>query len=301
MGRSSLSSIRKLAETPGPVAIASCTAVVGKDEDDLRLISALAKRGIAAVHAAWDDDLVNWQSFPLVIIRSTWDYPERRDEFLARVSGLRRVLNPLPILQWNTDKHYLQDLARAGLPVIPTHFLGPTDFFDPPLWPFVVKPAVSCGAKQTARYLAGDNDLARKHVRQLQTAGRTVMVQPYLSKIEAEGEAALMFIDGQFSHSIRRGALLKQAGLVHEGETIPLNVRAYEATAEEQALAVRALSASPPGSSPLLYARVDLAPGLDGQPLILEVELTEPSLFLEFSPNAVDLLADAIVSALVSG
>jgi glutathione synthase/RimK-type ligase-like ATP-grasp enzyme len=279
------------------VAIATCTAVVGKEQDDLLLINALRRRGVATVHAAWDDVHVDWPSFALVVVRSTWDYPDRRDEFLARSARLRRVLNPLPVLRWNTDKRYLDDLARAGLPVIPTEFLAPADTFEPPSWPFVVKPAVSCGAKQTARYDAAEGAEARAHVRQLQARGRTVMIQPYLSDIEATGEVALMFVDGVYSHSVRRGALLKHPGLIHEGELVPLNIREYEATAEERALAQRALAAVP-ASAPLLYARVDLVPGPRGQPLILEVELTEPSLFLGFCPASVERLAEAIVSAL---
>jgi glutathione synthase/RimK-type ligase-like ATP-grasp enzyme len=286
-------------DTPrGPVAIASCAAVVGADADDLRLIDVLRCRGVGAVHAAWDDSRVNWPSFPLVVVRSTWDYPDRRDEFLAWAARLRRVLNPLPVLRWNTDKRYLDDLAAAGLPVIPTRFLGPGDAFVPPSWPFVVKPAVSCGAKQTARYHAGDGAAASGHVRRLQANGRTVMIQPYQSGIEAEGEAAVLFIGGAFSHSIRRGALLKHVGRAPEVEMTPLGVRAYEATPAERSLAEKALSTVPGGPSEILYARVDLAPGPAGEPLILELELTEPSLFLGFSEGAADRLADAIASAL---
>jgi hypothetical protein len=130
-----------------PVAIATCASVAGKEEDDLRLIDALGRRGVVAVHAAWDDHRVDWPTFSLVVVRSTWDYPERRQEFLAWAGQLRRVVNSLPVLRWNTDKNYLLDLARAGLPAIPTRFLGPGDVFEPPPWPYVVKPAVSCGGR----------------------------------------------------------------------------------------------------------------------------------------------------------
>src|SRR5262249_16815119 len=155
--------------------------------------------GIEAVHAVWDDPEVDWQSFTLVVIRSTWDYSDRRDEFLAWAGRLRRVLNPLRILRWNTDKRYLNDLARKGMPVIPTRFVEPEDVFEPPSFPFVVKPAVSCGAKNTARYDAGDIAEARDHVHRLQTCGRTVMVQPYLPDIEAKGEVSVLHIGGAYS------------------------------------------------------------------------------------------------------
>jgi glutathione synthase/RimK-type ligase-like ATP-grasp enzyme len=278
----------------GPVAIATCSAVAGKETEDLRLIKALAGRGIPAVHAAWDDPLVDWHLFPLVVVRSTWDYPERRGEFLSWSKGLRKVLNPHPVLEWNTDKRYLNDLARAGVPVIPTLFLDPGDAFDAPTGAYVIKPAVSCGAKQTARYEAGPHAEAREHVRALHAAGRTVMVQPYLSDIEASGEVALVFIGGEYSHSVRRGALLKAAGVRHKGEMVALNIEPYEATATERQLAEKALAALPFGTRELLYARVDLAPSRGGEPLVLEVELTEPSLFLEYHRQSFERLAACI-------
>jgi glutathione synthase/RimK-type ligase-like ATP-grasp enzyme len=281
-----------------PVAVATCSKVVGKEADDLQVIDALRRRGIAAAHAAWDDPGVDWPSFALVVIRSTWDYPGRRDEFLTWASRLQRVLNPLPTLKWNTDKHYLDDLARAGLPVVPTRFLEPGDAFEVPTSPFVVKPAVSCDAQDTARYRPDDGAEARDHVRRLQAGGRTVMVQPYLSDIEANGEVAVVFIGGGYSHSIRRSALLTRAGPPDDTAVKPLNVRPHEATPAERSLADRVMAHVPGGPSGLLYGRVDLAPGPDGGPLLLEVELTEPTLFLEFSGGGAGRLADGIAAAL---
>jgi glutathione synthase/RimK-type ligase-like ATP-grasp enzyme len=280
------------------VAIATCAAVAGVEKDDLQLMESLQKQGIEAVHAVWDDTEIEWQSFALVVIRSTWDYAERREEFLAWAKRLRRVLNSFPTLQWNTDKRYLNDLAKAGLPVIPTRFLEPDDDFVPPSSPYVVKPAVSCGAKNTARYHAGDEDQARDHVRHLQATGRTVMIQPYLAGIEVKGEVAVMFIGGAYSHSICRGALLNRSGLREEGVPIPLNVQAYEATPQERSLAESVMAHLPGGLNDLLYGRVDLVPGPLGEPKILEVELTEPSLFLDFSKNGVKRLAGCIANAL---
>jgi glutathione synthase/RimK-type ligase-like ATP-grasp enzyme len=222
--------MRAAEQTPAPIGIATCAAVAGVETDDLQLIDALQRRGIKAVHAVWDDPEVDWQSFALVVIRSTWDYPERRGEFLAWAGKLPRVSNPWPILRWNTDKRYLDDLSRAGLPVIPTRFLEPEDVFEPPSFPFVVKPAVSCGAKNTARYQITDEVQARDHVRRLQANGRIVMIQPYYPGIEVRGEVALMFLGGFSSHSICRHALLQQPGLPDQAAALPLNVRAYEAT-----------------------------------------------------------------------
>jgi hypothetical protein len=164
--------LQPLPAQASPVAIATCAAVAGVETEDLQVIEALTRRSINAVHAVWNDPAVDWSSFPLVVIRSTWDYPDHHRAFLAWAGQLRRVLNPLPILRWNTDKRYLNDLGSAGLPVIPTHFLTTKDVFEPPSSPFVVKPAVSYGAKDTARYDARNIAQARDHVRRLQARGQ---------------------------------------------------------------------------------------------------------------------------------
>lgn len=283
-----------------PIALATCSQVVGKEKEDLQVIDALRWRGIEATHAAWDDPGVDWSAFALVVIRSTWDYPHCRDRFLAWAGQLRRVLNPLPILKWNTDKRYLNDLARAGVPVIPTRFLEPGVAFESPAASFVVKPAVSCGAQDTARYSAGDEARARDHVRRLQASGRTVMVQPYLADIDVQGEVAVMFIGEGYSHSIRRGAVLHQAGLPEASAVLPFQVQACEVTPAERRLAEQVMAHVPGGPVGLLYGRVDLVPGPDGAPLLLEVELTEPSLFLEFSQGSVERFADCIVETLAN-
>ena len=281
--------------SPYSVAIASRAAAVGKEDEDLQVIDALHRRGIDAVHVAWDDPAADWSSFRLVVIRSTWDYPRRRDAFLAWAEALPRVLNPLPILHWNTDKRYLEHFIKAGMPVIPTRFVEPGDPVELPGVSFVVKPAVSCGARDTARYAPNELAPAREHVRRLQAEGRTVIVQPYLAEIEASGEVAVIFIGGVYSHAIRRGALLN-AG--QPAECVPLDVRPHDATPEERRLAEAVMSHVPSQASELLYGRVDLVPGPDGGAVILEVELTEPALFLEYSNGGVDRLAGGIGAAL---
>lgn len=275
------------------VAIATCAAVVGKEEDDLQVIAALNRRGIHAIHAVWDDSSLNWSSFRLVVIRSTWDYPPRRSAFLAWADKLPGVLNPAPILRWNTDKRYLADLARAGVPVIATRFVEPSDAFEPPGKSFVVKPAVSCGAKDTMRVDPGDI-LAYHHVQRLQNEGRTVMVQPYLSGIEATGEVNVVFIGGAYSHAIRRSGLLKDG----KPPETPLDIQPHQATLEERTLAEQVMNLVPGGSSQLLYGRVDLVPGPEGSPVVLEVELTEPALFLGFSNGGAERLAESIAAAI---
>ncbi len=269
---------------PAAVAIASCAQFAGTEKEDHQVIAALGHRGLSVTHAAWDDPSVDWSSFALVIIRSTWDYPQRIDEFLAWASRLPRVLNPLPILKWNTDKRYLNDLSEAGVPVIPTCFLEPGEDFEPPAEVYVVKPAISCGAKDTARYHAGQESQAHAHVRRLQEAGRTVMIQPYLAGIESSGEISMMFIGGKYSHSVCRGAMLNDKNSV-EQISYPPNVRPYEATLADRVLADQVMASVPGGSDQLLFARIDLIPGSGRQTVAARSGVNGAISFSRFQPG----------------
>ena len=286
------------------VAIATCTEVRDLDRDAPILSEALLARGIAVQAAVWDDPAVDWSAYELVIVRSTWDYPRRRDAFVAWAEQLPRVLNRADVLRWNTDKRYLGELAAAGVPTVPTIFAAPGEEPALPGWSeFVIKPTISVGSADTARWRRGTDDAAAlAHLRELLAAGRTAMIQPYIDGVDVAGESALLFIGGAFSHSVRKAPLLS-AGQEPVPLTIPADadddlydqISPREATAPELAVAAQALAASPAN---LLYARVDLLPGPDGSPVLLELELTEPSLFLYTAEGSADRLADAIVDAL---
>jgi glutathione synthase/RimK-type ligase-like ATP-grasp enzyme len=275
------------------VALATCAEVAGGDEDTPALVEALASHGIEATPAVWDDVTTSWSSFELVVVRSTWDYAERRDAFLAWAAGLPRVLNELDVLRWNTDKRYLRELERAGVPVVPTRFLEPGERLEAPAGPFVVKPAVSAGSRHSARYEPGQS--AEAHVARLHAMGRTVMVQPYLEGVDAEGETALVYLGGRYSHAVRKAPLLRPGQPPGDDLYLEEHIEPPEPTPTQRALADGALRAAP--SKTLLLGRVDLVPGPDG-PLVLEVELTEPSLFLGYAPGATERFADAIADAL---
>jgi glutathione synthase/RimK-type ligase-like ATP-grasp enzyme len=199
------------------------------------------------------------------------------------------VLNAPEVLRWNTDKRYLTTLGTAA---IPTTFLEPGDELVPPGRPFVVKPSVGAGSIGAARYDAGD-ERARDHVRRLHAAGKTVMVQPFLEAVDHAGEIALHFIGGEFSHAVRKAAMLPRGGDPGEGLFVEERISPAEPSADELDLAQRALGAVPFECEDLLYARVDLLPG----PIVLEVELTEPSLYLAYSAEAAERFADAITAA----
>src|SRR5262249_35972719 len=136
---------------------------------------------------------------------STWDYAERRDDFLAWAGSLPRVLNPPDVLEWSTDKRrYLTDFAAAGVAVVPTSFVEPGEAFEPPGEPFVVKPSVSAGGRSSGRFSAADGAAAHQLVARIHDGGRTAMVQPFLPAAEERGETALVFVEGRYSHSLRR-------------------------------------------------------------------------------------------------
>lgn len=283
------------------VALATAAALPRLDaEDGPPLLTALAGRGVAAEPAVWDDPAVDWAAYELIVIRSTWDYSPRREGFVAwaeSVAAQTRLANPASVIRWNTDKRYLAALAAAGLPVVPTTWLEPGDPAAlPPAGEYVVKPAISAGAKDTARF-AADDPAGPAHVRALQAVRRTVMVQPYLSAVDTAGETALIFVAGRYSHAIRKGPLLRPGGALPAGLYAEEHIRARTPSARERDLADAVLAAVPGGRDQLLYARVDVVPGADGVPVLLELELTEPSLFLDCSPGAADRLAAAIAVA----
>jgi glutathione synthase/RimK-type ligase-like ATP-grasp enzyme len=274
------------------IALATCAEVPDGDEDAPALIGALATRGVEAVPAIWDDSTVDWGAFELVVVRSTWDYPDRRDQFLTWAESLPSVLNAPEVLRWNTDKRYLTVL---GDDAVPTTFLEPGAEFETPSHAFVVKPSVGAGSIGAARYEAGDSGAAA-HVAELEAAGKTAMVQPYLEDVDRHGETSLLYAGGVLSHAVRKEAILGRASEPAEGLYVEEKMSPAEATREELELGERALEAVPFPRDELLYARVDVLPG----PRVLEVELTEPSLFLGYADGAVDRFADAVVSAFSS-
>jgi glutathione synthase/RimK-type ligase-like ATP-grasp enzyme len=241
--------------------------------------------GVGAVPAVWDAE-IDWDAFDLVVLRSAWDYAERRDDFLRWAASLPRVLNPVPVLEWNTDKRYLTELAGAGVPIVPTRFVSPGDAFQAPLEPFVVKPAISAGGRSSARYKPGEHAAARALVARIHAEGRTAMVQPYVGDVD---ETALVYIDGEYSHALRRRVPLPST---HTRAVFYLDEDLAPATATpaQRAVADAALACAP---GDLLYARVDLL----GE-AVLELELAEPSLYLEFGEGAAARLAAAIVRRL---
>lgn len=280
------------------IAIATFAGLPDGDDDLPALRKELAALGHAAEPVVWDSG-ADWTAYDLTVVRSTWDYTARPAEFLAWADGVANLENRAEVLRWNTDKRYLRDLAAAGLPAVPTLW----DPEDLPEWPeYVIKPAVSAGSQDTARWSAGEAERARAHLEGLRAAGRTAMVQPYLDAVDSAGETALVFLGGEFSHAVRKAPILAPGTGVQEIITDEKDEREQitprEPSPAELALARDVLAALPWDARDLLYARVDLLPGPDGSPVLLELELSEPSLFLGHAPGSAGRLAAAITRRL---
>src|ERR1700676_4229750 len=285
------------------VALATCAFLPNLDEDERLLIPALARYGIVAEPRVWDDPSIEWESFEMVVVRSTWDYSERRDAFLEWSARPRRLLNPAAVIGWNTDKHYLHELAAAGIPIVPTTWISPEQgmaAIDIPAGPVVVKPSVSAGARNTARYRNGDDEAIRAHIERLLDEGRTVLLQPYVASVDSAGETGLIYVDGALSHAIRKGPVLQVHGVATHRLWAPEEISARTPDAAELALAEATLDALPWPREELLYARIDLVEGGGGQPMLLELELAEPSLFLGHADDAAERLAAGIARRLGS-
>lgn len=283
------------------IAIASSRRARGTDDDEPLLLPALARAGATAAVVDWDDTTADWATYDLVVLRSTWDYTFHHQQFLAwteHVAGVTRLRNAPPVVRWNSDKTYLTDLAAAGVPIVPTTVLRPGDPVELSAdGEVVVKPTISAGSRDTARYRPTELDQAADHARRLLDDGRAVLVQPYQAAVDDAGETALLFLGGSFSHAARKGPLLRAGGAITDKLFALEQMSPRTATAVQLEVAERALAAAPVSPDELLYARVDVVPGPDGEPLLLELELVEPSVFL---PQAPDGTADRFAAAIVA-
>jgi hypothetical protein len=290
------------------VALVTARAARGLDEDMPPLTAALAAAGAAAHIVEWDDTGVDWARFDAVALRSAWDYAERLPEFLAwagRVARLTTLVNPEAVVRWNTDKHYLGELARAGAPVVPTRYVEPGEDAQAALAQFlagdecrelVVKPAIGAGSRDARRHARTARAEIIGHMQPLLAAGRSVMLQPYLEGVDRDGETALMYIDGRFSHAIRKGPLLPAGAQSTAHLFAPEHITTRVPAAEELSAGERILGALPFGR--LLYARVDLLRDAAAAPRLLELELTEPSLFFAHAPGSAERFAAALLGRL---
>jgi hypothetical protein len=277
---------------------------------------ALTDLGLVVSTEVWTDPHVRWSDFDLVVANGAWDNIHHPTEFLDWADAtalLAPMVNTPATLRWNLDKHYLVDLAAAGVATVPTLWLRAADAIGGladgatgagatgagalasiPRGDVVVKPTVSGGGFQTARYRATEHREAQNHIAHLRAGGRDVMVQPYQEAVDAQGEGALIFLAGQFSHAVRKGPLLRRDVGPRSGLLEFEQISALEPTPAQLTTARAALTAAEARLGPTTYARVDLVPLDDGTPAVLELELLDPALFFEVHPPATTRFANVL-------
>jgi glutathione synthase/RimK-type ligase-like ATP-grasp enzyme len=258
------------------IRIATCRELPEVDADAIPLAAAFADAGVEAALLAWDDPAVDWDAAAPTILRSTWNYALHVHAFLAwidRVAAAGALWNPPAIVRGNVYKRYLLALAARGVPVVPTTLVerGGTEL--PQFDRFIIKPEVGAGSLGARVFRGGDPE-ARVHLAKL-TATGAALVQPYVESVEGYGERSLVWIDGELSHAIKKTPRLSGDAERVEGP--------FPIADDERAVATAALA---PIADQILYARVDLVRDAAGDPMVMELELVEPSLFFAHRPGS---------------
>ena len=252
-------------------------------------IKAAEQLEIDLVFANWNDKSIAWESFEAAVIRSAWDYVPVRDEFLEfakNVETKTKLFNSYEVMKWNTNKTYLSILENKGVPIIPTKFANNLDEALPAIkWAFkkasavAIKPTVGAGARLAGK--ASTEDEAIEYVKRILEAKRTIIIQPYISSVDDEGEKAIIVINGKISHAAKKVPALTKGG---HGDA----AGQLEITTEMKDI-VKTISNAVSEWNELLFARVDVV-RMDEKLVLMELELTEPWLFMQFRPEAgVDL------------
>ncbi len=278
------------------VALASCVDLPGPDLDEAPLLEALAAEGLSAGVLAWDDPAADWSAARMTVLRATWNYPRRPRAFLDWVGTAARLTdlwNRPPAGRWNFHKRYLLDLERHGVAVTPTELLprGSDDLLADVMaargWgEVVIKPAVSASSYRTKRIGDGQRAEGDSHLRTLLADG-DALIQQYLPSVAGYGERALVWIDGELTHAVRKSPRFHSDA---ESVSAALPIAPAEAALATAALArVTGVVGEPP-----MYARIDVAPRPVGGPVVMELELIEPSLYFPQSPQALTGFVAAI-------
>lgn len=275
------------------IAIGTCKQLPEPDPDQSLLLEALAREGADPVLLAWDDSAPIPDDLDCCVLRSTWDYyrdPARFLSWVDAVANRMTLLNPRDIVRWNHHKHYMDELEKDGLRIVPTAFMnkGESTSLEQCMndrgWDdVVVKPSVSAASFRTKRFMRNDVAEGEQFLAEL-CADRDCMVQRYMPEVDHSGERSLVWIDGELTHAIR-----KDPRFAGHDERVS---EALTPTSEERSFADAALQRV---ASKCLYARVDVVRDDDGALALSELELIEPSLFLLQHPPALDRLVNAIM------
>lgn len=272
-------------------------ALLGMDDigdqitDDHLLTSALQEKGHTVSEPSWRANL-DWSQFDLVIIRATWDYHLHIEEFLNKLreidSSGTKLLNPLNVVQWNSDKRYLKELQEKGVSIVPTEFFDSLNqekldmcfnIFGDKL---IVKPVVSANSLNTIITEKGNTEALDLF------KNEPCLVQPFIENIKSVGEYSLYFFDKQFSHAIVK---IPQAGDFRVQEDFGGVQKQVSPDESLMSAAKKIIEFLPEGT---FYARVDILPDADGKYVLMELELIEPGMYFRFCERSAENMAEAI-------
>lgn len=267
-------------------------------EDNL-LWKALENRGFKVGRKSWSDPDFDWSNTKAVIFRTTWDYFDRFEEWqawLTLVSGKTRLVNPIEMVRWNMDKHYLRNLHSRGLNIPETRYIEPGEItslnslHQETGWTeTILKPCVAGSARHTYRLkphqLGQHEDTFQELI-----SREAMMLQPFQHGILVHGEISLIVIGGTCTHAVIKKA---KKGDFRVQDNFGGSVSLYEPNEEEMAFAEKAVAAC---DSLPAYARVDIIRDNNGQLALIEIELIEPELWFRLKPQAADALAQFLAN-----
>lgn len=274
-------------------------------EEDQWLMDACRDLKLNVGRKSWDDPDFDWSTTRAVIFRSTWDYFDRFSEFekwLHRIKSVTQFINPQELVFWNIDKRYLLELESQGVGIIPTHIVRQgnqgnlSEIADQKVWhDIVIKPTVSATARDT--HCLTLEEYTSPSVQQMFNElcqQKTMMVQPFLSRVLEEGELSVIVIDGRVTHGLRKVA---KAGDYRVQSDFGGSIHLEEPDENAIEIAEQVVVCCP--AKPL-YARVDLLKDDKGDWKLGELELVEPELWFRLYPKSAALLAKAIADHLAN-
>ena len=278
------------------VSLVSCDDLPGWEVDDNPLIFALQEKGVTVHRPSWSDD-IDWGQFDISVIRTTWDYHKRKDEFVDWCKQVPRLFNNAEIVEWNIHKSYLRELQEQGVAIATTLWISKNQECDIADGMEVlhsnkgfIKPQVGACASDTLRFDVNSLDSAQEFLNA--NLHQDMMVQPYISSVESEGELTAIFFEDTFTHGVQK---IPVPGDYRVQDDFGASDIPFEFT-QDEIDAMREVLQLVPHHEDLLYARFDYLRADDGILLLSELELIEPSLFFRHCAESAEIFADAIIN-----
>ena len=265
-------------------------------EDDL-LLDGFNAHGFQAAPVVWNRPDTDWNQFDIALIRSTWDYVDDQEHFLQVLSAIEasacKLFNPLQAVRWNIDKHYLFDLERWAVPIIPT-FLASDIEKDPPhqlltdrhRQTVILKPVIGLGGSHSYRVPVNELDLTLEKLKARQPA-HDYLIQPFIDTIVTEGEWSFVYFNGQLSHVL----LKKPPPNDYRVQGIYGGTVQVVEPSKDDLLQAEAVIAKLPFD--ILYARLDFV-RMDSRLAVIEIELIEPIFSFNLVPESIPRLVNAV-------